>query len=54
MYQGEPGEEFGGHLTPMNVIDPSMRHRFAPDDDQVNGRNPVGAFALQNEPHIWR
>lgn len=35
MYQGEPGEEFGGRITLMNAIDPSMRHRFASDDDEV-------------------
>jgi len=34
-YQGEPGEEFGGHLTPMKAIDASMRHRFATDEDEV-------------------
>jgi len=39
MYQGEPGEEFGGHLTPMDAIDPpsSTRHLFATDDDEVGG-----------------
>jgi len=45
VYQGEPGEEFGGRLTPMNGIDPSLRHRFAPDDDEVeNG-------SLVDSPH---
>ena len=48
MYQGEPGEEFGGRLTPMNAIDPSMRQRFAPDED-VEQENIVGAFPQRNE-----
>lgn len=45
MYQGEPGEEFGGRLTPVDAIDPSMRHRFAPEDD--GECNLAGAFILQ-------
>lgn len=44
MYQGEPGEEFGGRLAPMNGTDSSMRHRFAPDDDEVEARKLVGMF----------
>jgi len=41
MYRGEPGEEFGGHLTPMSAIDASMRHHFAPDEDKVEEENVV-------------
>ncbi|KAF9651791.1 hypothetical protein BDM02DRAFT_3184294 [Thelephora ganbajun] len=47
IYQGEPGEEFGGRLTPMNAVDPSMRHRFAPDDD--DGENAVDNFPNSSE-----
>jgi hypothetical protein len=51
MYQGEPGEEFGGRLTPMtDTIDPSLRHRFAPDDDEAQGGKLVGVSVLQDEP----
>lgn len=42
MYQGEPGEEFGGRLTLMKGIDPSLRHHFAPDDDEVEEGDEVG------------
>lgn len=52
MYQGEPGEEFGGHLTSMDTIDPSLRHRFAPDDDKVQGGNLVGVFIPQDGPQL--
>lgn len=52
MYQGEPDEEFGGRLSLINGIDPSLRHRFAPDDDEVEGGNVAGVFILQNEPQI--
>lgn len=52
MYQGEPGEEFGGRLTPINGIDPSMRHRFAPDDDEVEGRKLAGMPILPSDPQI--
>lgn len=44
MYQGEPGEEFGGRLTPMSAIDPSMRHRFAPDEEVKEEQNIVGVL----------
>jgi hypothetical protein len=51
MYQGEPGEEFGGRLTPMmDTIDPSLRHRFAPDDDEAQGGQLVGVSILQDKP----
>ena len=50
MYQGEPGEEFGGRLTPMDAIPPSMRHHFAPEDDEVHGGDLVGVFILQRVP----
>jgi len=51
MYKGEPGEEFGGRLTPMNINDPSMRHRFAPDDNEVEHEEEtaVGALIRRNE-----
>ena len=49
MYQGEPGEEFGGRLTPMNAFDPSMRHRFAQDDDEVEKeKDEVGTLTRRN------
>lgn len=49
MYQGEPGEEFGGRLTPITAIDPSVRHRFAPDDDEVEEEeNVVGMSTRRN------
>lgn len=44
MYQGEPGEEFGGRMAPMNGIDPSMRPPFSPDDGEVGRGNVVGVF----------
>jgi len=50
MYQGEPGEEFGGRLTPMNAIDPSTRHLFAPDDDEVQGGNLVDIPRNSTDP----
>lgn len=51
MYKGEPGEEFGGHLTSMNTNDPSMMRRFAPDDDEAEDEeeNVVGALVRPNE-----
>ena len=52
MYQGEPGEEFGGRMTRMNGIDPSLRHRFAPDDDEVEARKLVGMFISQIKPQL--
>jgi hypothetical protein len=48
MYQGEPGEEFGGRLTPMHTIDPSVRHRFAPDDDEVGKEDVIGTLTRRN------
>lgn len=50
MYQGEPGAEFGGRLTPLDAIHPSLRHRFAPEDDEVHGGDLVGVFVLQRVP----
>lgn len=46
MYQGEPGEEFGGRLTPVYATDPSMRHLFAHDDAEGAGvmENGVRGF----------
>lgn len=44
MYYGEPGEEFGGRLTLMHAIDPSMRHRFAQDDAEAEGQDVLCAF----------
>ena len=56
MYQGEPGEEFGGRLTPMGAIDPSMRHRFAPDEQEVEieveEKNAVGTLPRRNERRL--
>jgi len=51
MYQGEPGEEFGGRLIPMNAIDASMRHRFASDEDEVGDaeENAAGMSTRRNE-----
>ena len=49
MYQGEPGEEFGGRLTPMNGIDPSMRHRFASDDDGVGEERDVAGTLIRRK-----
>ena len=52
MYQGEPGEEFGGRLTPMNV-DPSTRHRFAPDDDEIEeGEDVFGTSTHRNHVRL--
>jgi len=48
MYQGEPGEEFGGRLIPMNVNDPSMMHRFAPDDNEVEDKEE---YAVDSPPN---
>jgi len=42
MYQGEPGQEFGGHLTPVGGIDASTRHRFAPEEEDEE-KNVVGS-----------
>lgn len=51
MYRGEPGEEFGGRLSPINPIDPSMRHRFASDDNEV-GEDAVGTITLARRNYI--
>jgi hypothetical protein len=51
MYQGEPGEEFGGRLVPMSAIDPSLRHRFAPDEEEEE--DIVGKVARGNELRLW-
>ena len=55
MYQGEPGDEFGGRLTPVNATDSSMGHRFAPDDDEIKEEeNIVGVLVRQIQPQLRR
>ena len=44
MYQGEPGEEFGGRLTLTHGVDPSMKQRFAQGDDEAEGQDVLCAF----------
>lgn len=40
-------------MTPMNNgIDPSLKHRFAPDDDEAEDGSIVGVFILRNEPQL--